>query len=69
MANIDTNAEIGYTLKKEGNGVYAFVIEGEAIVANQQLQRRDGLTISNTNRFEVKATANAKILLMEVPMI
>jgi len=64
--NEDTTT--GYDLKREGNGVYAFVLEGEAEIEGQSLGKRDGFGIWDTDHFSVKAHAGAKILLMEVPM-
>lgn len=57
-----------YQLKKEGNGVYVFVMEGKARVGNQILERRDGLGITDANQFLLEALEDAEILLMEVPM-
>ena len=58
----------GYILKKAGNGIYAFVLEGNAEVAGQMLERRDGLGIWDTRDINIKAQAGCRILLMEVPM-
>jgi redox-sensitive bicupin YhaK (pirin superfamily) len=58
----------GYTIKKPGNGVYAFVLEGEVEINNEKLAKRDGMGIWNTATINVKATDNARVLLMEVPM-
>lgn len=57
-----------YQLKKEGNGVYVFVMEGKAKVGEQILDRRDGLGITEANRFCLEAMEDSEILLMEVPM-
>lgn len=57
-----------YKIKKEGNGIYAFIIEGEVEINNEKLTKRDGMGISNTDAIYVKATENAWVLLMEVPM-
>lgn len=57
-----------YIIKKEGNGVYAFILEGEVEIDNKKLFKRDGMGIWNTNSFHVKASENARVLLMEVPM-
>lgn len=57
-----------YQLKKEGNGVYAFVIEGEVTINGTALHRRDGLGISETNELEIKADSEAQLLLIEIPM-
>jgi len=58
----------GYILKKAGNGIYAFVLEGKTEVAGEMLERRDGLGIWDTREVEIKAQAGSRILLMEVPM-
>lgn len=52
----------------EGNDVYVFMISGKAKVGEVELSERDGLGISETDRFIVEALENAEILLMEVPM-
>jgi len=68
LGEFDADTNGTYTLKKSGNGVYAFVIEGDATLAGKELTQRDGLGISDTDNFEFGAKAGAKILLMEVPM-
>ncbi|MCC9166209.1 pirin family protein [Pontibacter harenae] len=57
-----------YKLHKNGNGVYAFVLEGEVEIDGEKLGRRDGLGISETDSFNIKASEDAELLLMEVPM-
>ncbi|MDD2635578.1 MAG: pirin family protein [Bacteroidales bacterium] len=57
-----------YKVKKEGNGVYAFIIEGKVEINNNKLSKRDGIGIWNTDTINVKATENTRVLLMEVPM-
>lgn len=69
MGEFDQEKTVNYKLHREGNGLYAFMLEGEAEVADQRLERRDGFGIWDTNEVSIKASSNAKILLMEVPMI
>lgn len=57
-----------YEIKKEGNGVYAFILEGEVEIEDEKLSKRDGIGIWNTKSINVKATEKARVLLMEVPM-
>ena len=57
-----------YQIKKEGNGVYAFILEGEATVNGQPLFKRDGMGIWSTDSIQIKANPQTRILLMEVPM-
>lgn len=59
---------LNYDLKSKQNGVYAFIIEGQATIQNQKLDKRDGFGIWNTDSLDITATKGAKILLMEVPM-
>lgn len=58
-------------LKDQSHGVYFFIIEGSAEVADNQLERRDGLGIWNAENGEIllKIAPNSKILAMEVPMV
>lgn len=56
-------------IKKEGNGVYAFILEGNFTINGIELNRRDGLGIWDVENIQIEATSkNSEILLMEVPM-
>lgn len=68
LGKLDKGTTLGYRLKKEGNGVYAFVIEGEASINGVALSRRDGLGIEGESQLTVTANEEAELLLMEVPM-
>ena len=59
---------VNYQLKDTRNGVYVFLIEGEAQVGDQLLGKRDGMGVWNTTEMPITPSANSKILLMEVPM-
>nr|WP_321522650.1 hypothetical protein [uncultured Macellibacteroides sp.] len=45
------------------------MLEGQADVDGQLLDKRDGYGIWETDKVTIKATQDAKLLLMEVPMI
>ena len=68
IGNFTKGASDEYKIKKEGNGVYAFVLEGEVEIAGEKLSKRDGMGIWDTDALTVKATEDARVLLMEVPM-
>lgn len=69
LGTFDANAGTSYTVKKEGNGVYAFVIKGSFTVAGVELNERDGLGITDTDAFDLTALSpDSEILLMDVPM-
>jgi len=57
-----------YGLNKKGNGIYAFVIEGDVTIHGQKLGKRDGMGISETDKISIVADNDAELLLMEVPM-
>ncbi|PRD46297.1 pirin family protein [Sphingobacterium haloxyli] len=58
-----------YSLKDPANnGVYIFVLTGSVQVGDQILNKRDGYGLWETETFTLEATADAEILLMEVPM-
>lgn len=64
----DAGTELNYDLKKKGNGVYAFLLEGDVTINNIQMNRRDGLGITESGQLKIKAGSNAELLLMEVPL-
>lgn len=57
-----------YQVKQQGNGVYVFVIKGQAKIGEIKLNERDGLGVWDCERFDVQAVGDAEILLMDVPM-
>ena len=57
-----------YNLKKEGNGVYAFIPSGNVNIKGQELENRDEFGIWDTNSLDIKATFGAEFLWMEIPM-
>lgn len=68
MANFDKGVNETYGIKKEGNGVYTFILEGEVVINGQALNKRDGYVIWDVEQIEVVSKTEARILLMEVPM-
>lgn len=68
MGNFEAGKSVQYTLKKEHNGVYIFVLEGSIEIGDEHLEKRDGLGVWDTSEFSLKTLTDSKILLMEVPM-
>ena len=68
LGSFDKDFATEYSLKKEGNGIYIFVLSGNISVADQELNTRDGLGIVGADKIEIKADSNSEILLMEIPM-
>lgn len=58
-----------YSIRKKGNGLYAFVISGSFSINGQTVEKRDGLGLWDIDQISLKALAGGgEILLMEVPM-
>ena len=68
LSDFDAGFSKKLVLKKAGNGFYIMTIEGVIEVNGEKLEKRDALGIWNTNEIEVKATTNARFLVMEIPM-
>ena len=69
LAHAEKDSILTYKNKFSGNGVYLFIIEGEVEVNGEVLHKRDAIEISDTNIFEIKITADADLLAIEVPML
>ncbi|MBX2947535.1 MAG: pirin family protein [Cyclobacteriaceae bacterium] len=57
-----------YSINKPGNGVYAFIIEGDVNINDQKLNKRDGFGIWDVEKIVITAGQDAEVLLIEVPM-
>jgi redox-sensitive bicupin YhaK (pirin superfamily) len=68
LGKFDKDTETTYELKKEGNGVYAFILSGTVTINGQELETRDGFGIWDTATLDIKANTVAEFLLMEIPM-
>ncbi len=68
IGKLDKETSLTYELKDKQNGVYAFLIDGEVTINSEKLNRRDAIGITGSDKLEIKAGADAEILLMEVPM-
>lgn len=56
-----------YTLNKNGNGVYIFVINGSIEVDGELLNSRDGIGISEVDKINI-TSKDSEVLFIEVPM-
>lgn len=66
--NLKKGAQFVYNTNIQGNGVFAFLIEGELKIENSVLKRRDAIAITETDHFQFKSTKDSNILFIEVPM-
>ncbi len=68
IGRFDENQTITYHIKKESNGLFAFVIEGSATIGDVKLDQRDAIGISETGEVTIQADAGSEILLIDLPM-
>jgi redox-sensitive bicupin YhaK (pirin superfamily) len=68
LGNFSKDFETEYQIKKSGNGVYVFVLSGNVVINDQELEARDGLGIWDTDKLHVTASTDAEILLIDIPM-
>lgn len=57
-----------YTLHREGNGLFVFVLEGSVEIEGIRLEKRDALGLHDFNQVNFTEMNHAQLLLMEVPM-
>lgn len=68
LSDMEAGKKLSYSLKKQGNGVYVFVLKGKIDIQGSSLEDRDGFGIWDINQFDIEANADTSLLLMEVPM-
>lgn len=68
LADIEAGEQVTYEKNNTENGVYFFVIEGNADIGGHSVHPRDGLGVTESETYPVHAQTNARILAIEVPM-
>ena len=69
LGTLEKGFQTEYNFKKSGNGIYAFVIDGNVTINGVSLNKRDALGIEDTDKLSITADSDAELLLIEVPMI
>lgn len=68
LGEFDRDKEVLYSKNKNENGVYIFLIEGQAEIEGIKLNKRDAIGIEQNAEFKINFSDNSKILLMDIPM-
>ncbi len=68
LGEFESGRKIAYNIEDQQNGVYVFMIEGEASLEDIDLRKRDAIGISGTSGFDLNIKNNSKVLFIEVPM-
>ena len=66
MIDLDKGFETAYDLR---NGAYFFLIEGEVLIEDENLEKRDAIGIIEKDKVYIKANKSSKLLVIDVPMI
>ena len=66
MIDLDKGFETAYDLR---NGAYFFLIEGEVLIEDENLEKRDAIGIIEKEKVYIKANKSSKLLVIDVPMI
>lgn len=65
MIDLDTDFETEYLSK---NAAYFFLIEGEVLIDEELLQKRDAIGVVTTQKIKIKAIKKSKLLVIDVPL-
>ena len=68
LGHFDQETTFNYKIHLPSNGVYVFMLEGNAIINGQDLQKRDAIGVWDSDDFEIHIFKDTKILLIEIPM-
>lgn len=69
LTTLPKGAELSYSPYAEKTSTYFFLIEGKAQIAEENLERRDGMGVNeSTTPILIHAKENCEILVMEVSM-
>lgn len=66
--DLDENTMFEYKLKSKNHGVYVMTIFGKLTIAENLLETRDAIGISETDSFNIKTEEFSQLLFIEVPM-
>lgn len=68
LSHLEQGADLAYTWRQKGHGLYVFVLSGAVQVAGHHLAHRDGLGVTETEQVSFTADSEAELLVIEVPL-
>jgi redox-sensitive bicupin YhaK (pirin superfamily) len=69
LGKFDSGLDFAYQLKRNGNGIYLFVIKGSFEAEGQQLEARDALGVTGTETIQLRSLEpDSELLVIEVPI-
>jgi len=68
LGKLDAGSSVKYKTLYSGNGVYIFNLEGEIIISDENLSKRDAIGLWEVDEIEIKAEKESRFVIIEVPM-
>ena len=68
LIDLEKSAHIDYTFKDQSNGVYFFILKGNAEINNQTLNTKDAIAFDELGLINIKAEESLSLLAIEVPL-
>lgn len=68
IGTFDAGQNFSYSFHNKQNGIYVFVIEGEAQIENTTLNRRDAMGIYDVDQVKITSKKKSHLLVIEVPL-
>jgi quercetin 2,3-dioxygenase len=68
MGYLKQGQNLSYDIKRRGNGLYIFVIEGSIEIAGDTLHKRDAIGISEFQRIEIEVREESQLLFIDLPI-
>lgn len=68
IGKFDSGNSTTYQLGNSSNGVYVFVIEGEAVLGEQVIAKRDALKVSGIEELKIDFKQDSQLLFIEVKL-
>lgn len=69
LGDLDKGIQVEYQLKRKESGIYVIVVEGKIDIEGFELNKRDGIGLSELEAAKITALEDTKVLVMEVPMV
>ncbi|MGE4233011.1 MAG: pirin family protein [Bacteriovoracia bacterium] len=67
LVDLDPNKSVEYTVHSKGSGVYCFVISGQVSIANETLNKRDAIGVTEFEELNIHSNEISEVLIIEVP--
>jgi redox-sensitive bicupin YhaK (pirin superfamily) len=67
-ASLDEGKTIDIQLKSPENGIYVFIVDGTIKVADNTLNKRDAIGITDANKVTISSNQQSDLIIIEVPM-